>query len=102
MRTIGSCRWLLAAAALVVAAPLAARVVTELPVVENPVALAVAQRHAVSLAQATRLALHMYPGKVVRAETVSRGGRTEHLIRIFGDDGRVRDVRVDAMTGRIL
>ena len=56
----------------------------------------------ISLAQATQIALQQYPGRVVRAETVDRGGRREHHIRILGGDGRVRTVRVDASSGRIL
>jgi len=56
----------------------------------------------ISLSQATQLALQQNPGRVVRAETVDRGGRREHHIRILGADGRVRTVRVDANSGRIL
>jgi uncharacterized protein (TIGR02266 family) len=41
-------------------------------------------------------------GRVVRAETVNQGGRRVHEIRILGDDGRVRTVRVDAETGAVL
>jgi len=96
------CRWLLAVAALAVGAPLAARVVGPAPLVEPAQTLVVSQRAGVSLAQATQLALRMFPGRVVRAETVARGGRSEHQIRILGDDGRVRNVRVDALTGQIL
>ena len=55
-----------------------------------------------SLSQATQLALRQNPGRVVRAETVDRGGRREHHIRILGADGRVRTVRIDANSGRIL
>ncbi|NIW25469.1 MAG: hypothetical protein GWN29_13380 [Gammaproteobacteria bacterium] len=56
----------------------------------------------ISLSQATRIAQQQYPGRVVRAETVDRGGRREHHIRILGGDGRVRTIRVDASSGRIL
>lgn len=61
-----------------------------------------AAQSAVSLAQATELALQRYPGQVVRAETVTRGGRQEHQIRVLGADGRVRTVRIDAQTGAFL
>lgn len=61
-----------------------------------------AAQQGVSLAQATQIALRQFPGRVVRAETVMRGGRREHTIRILGTDGRVRTVRVDARTGAIL
>jgi uncharacterized membrane protein YkoI len=56
----------------------------------------------VSLAQATELAQSRFPGRVVLAETVSRGGRRIHNIRILGEDGRVRTVRIDARTGEFL
>ena len=56
----------------------------------------------VSLSQATQLALQRNPGRVVRAETVERSGRRIHEVRILGADGRVRTIRVDANSGRIL
>ena len=56
----------------------------------------------VSLAQATELAQRRFPGRVVRAETVSRGGRRIHNIRILDADGVVRTVRIDAQTGAFL
>jgi uncharacterized membrane protein YkoI len=61
-----------------------------------------AQRGGVSLAQATSMAQGRYQGRVVRAETVQMGDRTVHEIRILGDDGRVRTVRIDAQTGSFL
>lgn len=56
----------------------------------------------ISLSQATQLALQRNPGRVVRAETVDRGGRRIHEVRILGADGRVRTIRVDANSGRVL
>jgi hypothetical protein len=56
----------------------------------------------VTLAQATSMAQGRYQGRVVRAETVQQGDRLVHEIRILGDDGRVRTVRVDAQTGSFL
>jgi uncharacterized membrane protein YkoI len=56
----------------------------------------------VSLQQATAMARMRYPGTVVRAETVQMGDRLVHEIRILGDDGRVRTVRIDARTGAFL
>ena len=56
----------------------------------------------VSLAQATSMAQGRYQGRVVRAETVQMGDRVVHEIRILGDDGRVRTVRIDAQTGSFL
>jgi uncharacterized membrane protein YkoI len=56
----------------------------------------------ISLQQATAIALSRFQGRVVRAETVGRGGRPVHEIRILGDDGRVRTVRIDAQSGEFL
>ena len=56
----------------------------------------------VSLQQATSMAQMRYQGRVVRAETVQMGDRVVHEIRILGDDGRVRTVRIDAQTGAFL
>jgi len=61
-----------------------------------------AAQSGVSLAQATQMALQANPGQVVRAETVTRGGRRVHQIRILGGDGRVRTVHIDAQTGAFL
>jgi hypothetical protein len=61
-----------------------------------------AQRGGVSLAQATAIAQSRFQGRIVRAETVSMGDRVVHEIRILGDDGRVRTVRIDAQTGSFL
>jgi uncharacterized membrane protein YkoI len=60
------------------------------------------QRGGVSLAQATSMAQGRYQGRVVRAETVQMGDRLVYEIRILGDDGRVRTVRIDAQTGSFL
>jgi uncharacterized membrane protein YkoI len=60
------------------------------------------QRGGVSLAQATSMAQGRYQGRVVRAETVQQGDRLVHEIRILGDDGRVRTVRIDAQNGSFL
>jgi uncharacterized membrane protein YkoI len=56
----------------------------------------------ISLAQATAMAQSRFNGRVVRAETVQMGDRVIHEIRILGDDGRVRTVRIDAQTGSFL
>jgi len=39
---------------------------------------------------------------VIRAETMQNGDRVVHEVRILGDDGRVRTVRIDAQTGSFL
>jgi uncharacterized membrane protein YkoI len=69
---------------------------------EDPPTSFIAQRGSLSLAQATALAQSRYRGRVVRAEAVQQGGRTIYEIRILGDDGRVRTVRVDAETGAVM
>ena len=69
---------------------------------EEPPTAFVAQRASLSLAQATAMAQSRFRGRVVRAETVQQGGRVIHEIRILGDDGRVRTVRVDAETGAVM
>jgi hypothetical protein len=56
----------------------------------------------ISLAQATSMAQSRFQGRVVRAETMQMGDRVVHEIRILGDDGRVRTVRIDAQTGSFL
>jgi uncharacterized membrane protein YkoI len=77
----------------------------------EPAQLAPAQRDSlfpaqreggISLAQATAIAQSRYQGRVVRAETVQLGNRLVHEIRILGEDGRVRTVRIDAQTGSFL
>lgn len=56
----------------------------------------------ISLGQATSMAQSRYQGRVVRAEAVQMGDRVVYEIRILGDDGRVRTVRIDAQTGSFL
>ena len=63
----------------------------------------IAQRNVgVSLRRAMAIALGRYPGRVVRAQTMSRGDRIVHEIRILDDEGRVRTVQIDAKTGQFL
>ena len=69
---------------------------------DEPPAAFIAQRGSLSLAQATAIVQGRFQGRVVRADTVEQGGRVVHVIRIVGDDGRVRTVRVDAETGAIM
>jgi uncharacterized membrane protein YkoI len=61
-----------------------------------------AQRGGISLSQATAIAQSRVPGRVVSAKTVMAGDRVIHEIRILGDDGRVRTVRVDAQSGAVM
>jgi len=41
-------------------------------------------------------------GHVLSAESVRRGGRDVHRIRILTEEGRVRNLYVDAQTGKLL
>lgn len=54
-----------------------------------------------SLQQAIQIATSRYQGRVVRADTVMRGGRVVYEIRILGDDNLVRTVRIDAQSGEL-
>ena len=65
-------------------------------------AFAAQRDRSVSLQQAIAMALSRYPGRVVRAQTKSRGDRIVHEIRIISDRGHVRTVQVDAKTGQFL
>jgi len=78
-----------------------ARQVTEFEVSDAAAAppAQAAQQGPISLEEATRIAQRQYKGRVVRAETKTRNGRRVHEIRILGDDGRVRTVRIDAQGG---
>lgn len=92
----------LAVSALGVQGSAAARPVPVPPTqldVEAPTAWPAQRRSGISLQQAVQIALRQHEGRVVRAETISRNGRRVHEIRILGDDGRVRTVRIDAQSG---
>jgi uncharacterized membrane protein YkoI len=69
---------------------------------DAPSVLFAAQRGGISLAQATAMAQSRYQGRVVSAKTIMAGDRVIHEVRILGDDGRVRTVRIDAQTGSFL
>jgi uncharacterized membrane protein YkoI len=53
-----------------------------------------------SLDQAVSEARERYDGRVLSADTEQRGGREAHNIRILTPDGRVKNLRMDANTGR--
>ncbi len=61
----------------------------------------VVQGGPVSLDEAVALARERFEGRIVRAETQTVNGREVHVIRILDSNGRVRNVRIDAATGRI-
>jgi len=62
----------------------------------KPVVLAQA---GVNLQQAAGQVRKKYGGKVVKAATVSKGGRQIHQIRLV-KEGRVKTVQIDASTGQ--
>ena len=43
-----------------------------------------------------------YPGRALDAELIERAEPPVYRIKWLGEDGKVREVRVDARTGRIL
>jgi len=53
----------------------------------------------VSLDQAVEMAQRRYRAKAVKAETVRRGDRRIHQIRLLSAEGKVWTVRVDAESG---
>lgn len=54
------------------------------------------------LEEAIEIALKRYGGQAAGAETVVREGQRVHEVRVFGEDGTVRTVRVDPETGAII
>ena len=61
--------------------------------------LALAQANGKTLAEAIEMVRRQYKGRIVGAETVVKGNREEHQIRVLTEDGKVRTVRVP---GRVL
>lgn len=53
-----------------------------------------------TLDQAVSDARERYNGRVLSAETVRRGDRESHNIRILTKDGRVKRLHIDAESGR--
>jgi len=43
-----------------------------------------------------------YGGRVINARTRNDNGRRVHVIKILSDEGRVREVRVDADSGNLM
>ena len=71
------------------------------PAVEQN-AIRLAQSKSYSLDQAVARVRREFGGKIIRAETRRSNGRPVHHIKVLSDNGRVRTVRVDGVTGRIL
>jgi uncharacterized membrane protein YkoI len=89
-------------ASSVAARPRPGAAVDPLPATEDlAIDGAIAQRGQISLQQAIELAQRRYPGRVVRADTTMSNGRVVHIVRILGDDGRVRTVQIDAQSGSV-
>jgi uncharacterized membrane protein YkoI len=56
----------------------------------------------ISLDQAVQMAQSRYGAKAVKAQTVDRGGRRVHQIRLLSPEGKVWEVKMDAVTGSIV
>jgi uncharacterized membrane protein YkoI len=54
------------------------------------------------LEEAVEIAIKRYGGEAVRSDTVEREGRQVHEIRLLLEDSRVRTVRIDPATGKII
>lgn len=54
------------------------------------------------LREAIEIAQKQFGGQVAGSETVVRDGRTLHEVKLLGDDGTVRTVRIDPGTGAII
>lgn len=55
-----------------------------------------------NLEEAVEIAIKRYGGEAVRADTVERDGVEVHEIRLLLEDSRVRTVRIDPATGKII
>ena len=60
------------------------------------------QAEQISRDQAVDIVRSRYGGKVLGASKSSQGGRPVYSVKILTDDGRVRTIRVDGVSGRIL
>lgn len=56
----------------------------------------------VSLDEAVSIVRKRYGGRVINARTRNDNGRKVHVIKILSDEGRVREVRVDADSGNLM
>jgi hypothetical protein len=54
------------------------------------------------LEEAIEIAIKRYGGTPAGANTVVREGRQVHEVRVLGEDGSVRTVRIDPETGAII
>ncbi|BCX88393.1 hypothetical protein MIN45_P0762 [Methylomarinovum tepidoasis] len=66
------------------------------------IALITSRVAAITVEEAAKAVQQEVKGRVLGAKTVTEDGRKIHVIRILTPDGRVRHIRVDAASGRIL
>lgn len=80
-----------------VAAPLVALCLAGQAAAVTPVTepLLLAQRDGPTLAEAVEQVRRQYNGRIVSAETQTRGNREVHVIKVLTDDGKVKTVRIN-------
>jgi uncharacterized membrane protein YkoI len=54
-----------------------------------------------SMDQAVRNVEKHYHARVIKAQTQKDGGHTVYVLRLLNDSGKVRTVRVDALSGEM-
>lgn len=59
-------------------------------------------RNGISLDDAVSIIREQVDGRVLSAETIGEGRRSEYRVRVLTDQGRVRRFRVDPETGRLI
>ncbi len=64
--------------------------------------LSAANLWAISAEEAAKRVQKELQGRVLGAKTVTEDGQEIHIVRILTPDGRVRHIRVDAASGKIL
>lgn len=60
--------------------------------------LIVAQQGCLSLSEAVERARRQYNGRIVSAETIVRGNREIHVIKILTGDGKVKTIQIPGCT----
>lgn len=55
-----------------------------------------------SPAQAAALVQKRVGGKVLKVDTLERGGRVIYRVKILQEDGRIRTLNVDGQSGKVL
>lgn len=62
---------------------------------DDGVRLQLAQGNCPSLSEAVEQVRRQYNGRIVSAETQSRGNREVHVVKVLTDDGKVKTVRIN-------